>query len=171
MKKLLLSLLVAVVLLPACQSDSDKHRIIVHRDKRDLVAPVKVELPEAIRKDPELAKAVTDAEEAINEISANIEILIQDNEDLLRKLADKQNKGQELSIGDALRAAKVGTSFMAKNSEALKTLSDLNKYIESRKDQNNITEAQIQAIEHVTNTFQKHMEKIQKKYDYLLKDI
>ena len=154
--------LLIILSLTSCKPDAkQKNSITVNRDK-DLLPPMEIAIAPAIKDDPELVDMVQSSEKAINEFSDNIERSVDD----LKAILDK--KDEDRSLGDALRLGKFAMSFMSNNGEILATIKKLETYSESRKEQGNITDEQIEAIDQVSKAFTDRMKELGKKYEHLL---
>jgi len=157
--------LIVVISLTACKPDiKQKNSITVNRDK-NLLPPMEIAIAPAIKDDPELVEMVQSSEKAINQFSDNIERLADDAKVLLEK-----NDGEQ-SLGDGLRVAKIMMSFVSNSSEITTTIKKFEKYMETRQEQGNITDEQIEALDEVSKAFTNRMSELGKKYEHLLDDV
>jgi len=152
-------LILVLFSLSACQTDvKQKNSITVNRNP-DLLPPMEIAIAPVLKDDPELVDMVQSSEKAINQFSDNIERLADDAKGLLGK------KDGEQSLGDGLRVAKIMMSFVSNSSEITSTIKKFETYMETRKEQGEITDEQIEALDEVGKAFTDRMKQLGEKYE------
>ncbi len=127
--------------------------------RSDFLPPLKIEIPNEIKQDAELAALVKDSEAAINEFSDNMEYLIVD----MKPFMDK--KEEELSTFERLKLTKIVAQFVANSTKGALVLTKIATYSDERSmTENPLTDEQLKAIAVVVDTFEKRMQQLDEKY-------
>ncbi len=127
--------------------------------KSDFLPPLKIEIPNAIKQDAELAALVKESEAAINELSDNMEYLIEDMKPFLDK------KEEQLSTFERLKVTKIVAKFVANSTKGALVLTKIASYSDKRAMTDiPLTDEQLKAIALVSDTFEKRMQQLDDKY-------
>lgn len=163
--------LFVMVFVSACGSDSSgdssgkaQNGISANRDA-DFLPPMEIAIAPSIKDDPELVEMVHNSERAITEFSDNIERLADD----IKKLQDKAD-GEEPSLGDGLRLAKIFMTFASNSKNIQSTVEKFETYVDAKKESGTITDEQIEALDEVGKAFGKRMEQLGEKYEKVFDD-
>ncbi len=148
--KIITTLLLINMLVFSC-SDENKRNA-------DFLSPMKIEIADEIKGDPELVKVIESSEKAINEFSDNIEQLAIDGKDILSK------KDEELSLIDGMKAGKLMVEFVSNSTQMVASMEKFHTYVESKKEQGIINDEQLKALEQVGKSFENRINQINEKY-------
>lgn len=157
MKKLiniLPALLLLTLVINACSEGGNKQNA-------EFLPPMKIEITDEIKGDAELVEIIQSSEKAINEFSDNIERLAIDGKEII----EKNDKGEEGSVMEKLKAGKMMLEFASNSTQMLNTMEKFNNYMESKKSQGIINDEQLKALEQVGVAFNKRIEEINNKYE------
>lgn len=139
---------------------SGKEKETTTTNRENLLSPVKIEIPDAIKSDADLTALVKESETALNKFSDNMEVLIEE-------LAPyKGTEAEELGTFEKMKVAKIAMEFMAKNTEGIAILQKLSNYAEKRASENKpLTDEQMKAMAVIYDAFEKRMKEIGEKYE------
>jgi len=156
MKNTIIILLISSVLLAAC-SNSNKRNV-------SFLPPLKILIPDEIKRDEELVDVIKSSEKAMNEFSDNMEQLIVEGKDIYTK------KQENLTLMEQLKAGKLMVKFVSNSTQMAATIEKFDTYVETQKSQELINDMQLKALEEVGVAFQKRINDINKKYkDYFVR--
>ncbi|MCD6354449.1 MAG: hypothetical protein J7L95_02770 [Prolixibacteraceae bacterium] len=136
------------------------------RSKRDanFLPPLKIQVTDEIKGYAELVDLVKSSEKAINEFSDNIEQLVVDSKDILKKEDDEQ------TLMDKIKVGKLMVQFVSNSTQLATTIEKFDTYVNNKKEQEVLNDAQLKALEQVGKAFETRMDEIDKKYkDYFEK--
>lgn len=149
MKKTLTVLTIAITFL-ACSTGNKRNA--------DFLPPLEISIADEIKDDTELVEVIKSSEKAINEFSDNIEQLAIEGKDVLSK------KDEDQTLMDGLKSGKLMVQFVSNSTQMAKLIEEFDIYMNSEKEQGLINDAQLKALEQVSNSFIKRTEQINKKY-------
>lgn len=149
MKKTLTVLTIAITFL-ACSTGNKRNA--------DFLPPLEISIADEIKDDTELVEVIKSSEKAINEFSDNIEQLAIEGKDVFSK------KDEDQTLMDGLKSGKLMVQFVSNSTQMAKLIEEFDIYMNSEKEQGLINDAQLKALEQVSNSFIKRTEQINKKY-------
>ena len=149
MKKTLIVLTIAITFL-ACSTGNKRNA--------DFLPPLKISIADEIKGDTELVEVIQNSEKAINEFSDNIEQLAIDGKDVLSK------KDEDQTLMDGLKSGKLMIQFVSNSTQMAKLIEEFDTYMNDRKEQGLINDAQLKALEQVGTTFKTRVNQINEKY-------
>lgn len=149
MKKTLTVLTIAIIFL-ACSTGNKRNA--------DFLPPLEISIADEIKDDTELVEVIKSSEKAINEFSDNIEQLAIEGKDVFSK------KDEDQTLMDGLKSGKLMVQFVSNSTQMAKLIEEFDIYMNSEKEQGLINDAQLKALEQVSNSFIKRTEQINKKY-------
>jgi len=149
MKKTLTVLAITIIFL-ACSTGNKRNA--------DFLPPLKISIADEIKGDTELVEVIQNSEKAINEFSDNIEQLAIDGKDVLSK------KDEDQTLMDGLKAGKLMVQFVSNSTQMAKLIEEFDTYMNDRKEQGLINDAQLKALEQVGTTFKTRVNQINEKY-------
>ena len=150
---IILALLLLALFLNACSGGGNKRNA-------DFLPPMKIEIADEIKGDAELVEMIQSSEKAINEFSDNIERLAIDGKEII----EKSNRGEEGSVMEKLKAAKMMLEFASNSTQLVNTMEKFNNYMNNKKYQGIINDEQLKALEQVGTAFNNRIEEINKKH-------
>jgi len=159
MKKIILVTFLASILLSACGGKEK-----TNKQNAAFLPAIEITIADEIKDDAELVDLVKSSEKSINEFSNNIEQLMLDGEDLLRK----SQKEDEASMMDKLKAGKLMLTFASHSTEMITTMQKFDSYVQEKQTQGTVNDAQLKALEQVGESFKNRMNEINKKYENYL---
>lgn len=124
----------------------------------DFLPPLKISITDEIKGDSELVEVIQISEKAMNEFSDNIEQLAIDGKDILTKKEDEQ------TLMDGLKAGKLMVQFVSNSTQMAKLIEKFDSYKNTKKEEGQLNDTQLKALEQVGTTFNKRMTEINEKY-------
>ncbi len=158
MKKLIISVsvLLLVVLSVSLQSCSGKI------DRTGFMPPVKIRIPNDVKKDASTVSFIESSEKVINELSDRIENIARNGKDLLNK------NEKDMSVMDKIKMTKLSVQFIAAGSSLANELEKIQQYVE-KKQEDGVSETDMKAYEAVEKAVEKRINQLNDKYKNLYK--
>jgi hypothetical protein len=149
--KIIAVLLVLSVAMFACSGGKSKRN-------PNALPPLQITIADEVKDDAELTQLIKSSENAINEFSDNMEQLVIDGKDILMKPEDEQ------TVMDGLKTAKLMVQFISNSTQLAVTIEKFDTYVNGKKEQGIINDAQLKALEQVSLAFGTRMEQLNEKY-------
>jgi len=152
MKNLIKTLVILVITISflACSTGNKRNA--------DFLPPLKISIADEIKGNAELVEVIQTSEKALNEFSDNIEQLAIDGKDILTKKEDEQ------TLMDGLKAGKLMVQFVSNSTQMAKLIEKFDSYKNTKKEEGQLNDTQLKALEQVGTTFNKRMTEINEKY-------
>ena len=156
MKKLItsVSVLLLVVLSVSLQSCSGKI------DRTGFMPPVKIRIPNDVKKDAATVSFIKSSEKVINELSDRVENIARNGKDLLKK------NEEDMSVMDKIKMTKLSVQFIAAGSSLANELEKIQQYVE-KKQEDGVSETDMKAYEAVEKALEKRINQLDEKYKNL----
>jgi len=157
MKKLktiipILSFFMAMIFLQGC---------INHIDRTGFLPPVKIQIPNKIKKDTATVNFIRSYEKVINELSDKMEYVALNGKEILNK------KDQDLTVMDKIKMTKLSVQFMSAGSSLVNEMEKIQRYID-QKQKKGISKMDLEAYGAVEKAIEKRINQLNKKYKKLI---
>ncbi|MEN8185784.1 MAG: hypothetical protein ABFR05_01510 [Bacteroidota bacterium] len=129
----------------------------------DLLEPLDIEIPQELADNTEAVEFIRSSENAINELSDNIEELVIGGKDILSRNAE------DLEALDKMKLGKMTVQFVSNSTLMANELEKMQKYTESSRSKG-LNEAQIIAFKSVEKAIENRMVLISTKYQKYFND-
>lgn len=134
---------------------------INHIDRTGFLPPVKIQIPDKVKKDTATVNFIRSSEKVINELSDKMEYVALNGKEILNK------KDQDLTVMDKIKMTKLSVQFMSAGSSLVNEMEKIQHYID-QKQKKGISKMDLKAYEAVEKAIEKRINQLNKKYKKLI---
>ncbi len=154
-KTIILSLLLLLpfILIQSCTNS--------HIDRTGFMPPLKIQVPNDVKKDTATMTFIRSSEKVINALSDRMENIAVNGKDLLGK------KDKDMSVMDKIKMTKMSVQLLSVGASLTNELVKIQHYIE-KKQKEGISETDLKAYDAVEKALEKRIDALNNKYKNLI---
>jgi len=150
--KIVLWSILFLMLLPALQSCTGNHI-----DRTGFMPPVKIRIPNDVKKDAATVSFIKSSEKVINELSDRMENIAVNGKGLFGK------NEQDMTMMDKIKMTKLSFQFLSAGTSLVNELDKIQHYVDT-KEREGVSEADLKAYETVEKALEKRINALNNKY-------
>lgn len=142
----------AIIMLQSCSGKIDR---------TGFMPPLKIKIPNDVKKDVSTVEFINSSEKVINELSDRVENIARNGKGLLNK------KEEDMSMMEKIKMTKLSVQFLSAGKSLADALAKIQSYVE-KKQKEGVSNADMKAYEAVEKAMEKRINDLNKKYKDLV---